>query len=796
MKRRDFIQSLATSATGLAFLQAAHATTLDPRTSAAGAAAATIEGHTLVSEFSLRGTQWKVYEDLRARDGAITFVSASGQKRVMPKSAEAQFPGDEPQHLGLSMDEIGLSGPDLLADKLLAGGDDPNPEMVRLAAPPQGSPPPPRPAPVAGQPAPPPQQQARPRWDAFVGTKECFDTMPVFPSGTTRTYHPNQYFPEIAGEAVSKRFDGLIGGWMPAVRKVMPVSPTAYIEVVVFGDVEAHDQFIVQTWHRTSRIENGKVVKVVYGYSYPSFPPARVEPKPEDFYRALLVFADYWDQHLHDFAATSLPDESLLDMAKHAFAKELVVRPGGYYPKYGAVDRDYYGSEYDGFQDIFTSALYTNLEWGRFAQAKAILDNYYTDFVDSRGMINMRGPETSQFGLTLSLLARYFNYTHDAALIAKHRSKIAATAKLLSDMHEESLKLPSSDVGYGLIHGWSESDACLAGNPSMWWLPYFSNNAFAARGLQDIGRAWTEVARVAPSPDADHQAHDWLQRAKVLRESTAAAMEKDMWKNENPPYIGTFPGTKIKFRESLGTERPSPQQWAHRPYAELLQADILPEHLANAVIDCMRANGATTIGVVANVGAARPGARAILGFISYGYAQMLLRLDRVEEYLLFLQAHRFHDHTRGSWTAGEVSGINGGTAIFCIPAQQTIPLLVRWMLVLEDSDDDRLYFAKGVPRDWIASGKPVRIEQAPTRWGRVSLNLAARPATKSVVATVELARPGAPKEIQVKLRVPKQTPLQSVTVNGHPAKIQGKNNDTVVIATGSQKHFEVIGQLA
>ena len=135
---------------------------------------------------------------------------------------------------------------------------------------------------------------------------------------------------------------------------------------------------------------------------------------------------------------------------------------------------------------------------------------------------------------------------------------------------------------------------------------------------------------------------------------------------------------------------------------------MLPASLANIVIDCMRANGATTIGIVANVGRARPGARAILGFISYGYAQMLLRLDRIEEYLLFLYAHRYHDHTRGSWTAGEVSGITGGTALFCVPAQQTIPLLVRWMLVLEDSDEERLYFGKGVPRDWVASGKPIR----------------------------------------------------------------------------------------
>ncbi len=112
----------------------------------------------------------------------------------------------------------------------------------------------------------------------------------------------------------------------------------------------------------------------------------------------------------------------------------------------------------------------------------------------------------------------------------------------------------------------------------------------------------------------------------------------------------------------METEHPSPQQWSHRAYAELVHADVLPPDLANLVIDCMRAYGTTTIGVVANVGRPNPNGRAILGFISYGYAQMLLRLDRIEEYLLFLYAHRFHDHTRGSWTAGEVAGITGGTA--------------------------------------------------------------------------------------------------------------------------------------
>jgi hypothetical protein len=270
-----------------------------------------------------------------------------------------------------------------------------------------------------------------------------------------------------------------------------------------------------------------------------------------------------------------------------------------------------------------------------------------------------------------------------------------------------------------------------------------------------------------------------------------------------------MPGTKLPFRDAMAAERPGPQNWPHRLYAELLQPDVLPLDLANQTVDTLRTYGGTTLGVVANVGPARAGARSILGFISYGYAQMLLRLDRIEEYLLFLYSHRYHAHTRGSWTAGEVSGIKGGTALFCIPAQQTIPLLTRWMLVLEDSDEERLYFGKALPRRWVASGKPVKIERAPTRWGRVDFEVMSTPGSNSssggaagasaapaVTARVTLASPGSPKEIHVKLRVPKNTPVRDVTVNGRPATLGGTHDDTVIIQTGTEQRFEIIGRQA
>lgn len=790
MRRRNFIQTLAATTAGIPYLPnvlAPSANSLSSVPSVMPAAnepgsEADVEGHTFLCEFQLSGENWKVYEDLRSRDGAITFLSSGKTKRVLPKFAEAVFPEANPPYLGLNLDEIGLSGADLLADKLLQGGDDPDPEMVKSAAPPQSSS---------------TKEQDggfRLPWNTFVGTKECFDTMPVFRTGSTRTYHPEQYFPELTRELAAKRFEGLIGGWMPAVRKVMPLPDGAHLEVVVFGDVEARDKFIVQTWHRTARIENGKITKAVYGYSYPAFPPRRQDPKPEEFYRALLVFAGYWDLQLRDAVPAALPDDTYVDMSKHAFARELMVRPGGIYPKYGAVDRDYYGSEYDGFQDIFTSAVYTNLEWGRFEPARLIIDNYFTDFVEASGMINMRGPEVAQFGMTLSLFARYFNYTRDAALVLRHRAKIEATAALLVELHEESLRLPKDDPGYGLIHGWSESDSCLAPKPMTWWLPYFANSAFAARGLKDISRIWQKVLPAASGTSAGQASAAWLNRSKILEDAVVASFQKNIRRGMTPPYIGPFPGTTLTFRDSLAKERPSPQQWPHRPYAELLQADILPPDLANIVIDCMRAYGATTLGVVANVGRAHPGYRAILGFISYGYAQMLLRLDRIEEFLLFLHSHRYHDHTRGSWTAGEVSDINGGSALFCMPAQQTIPLLVRWMLVLEDSDADILYFARGIPRAWMASGKPIRIEQAPTRWGRVSLDLRVNPSAKSITGSISLAEHGKPEQIQVKLRLPLQNALRQVTVNGQPAKLGGSRNNMVIIFTGKDKHFDLKAQ--
>ncbi|MBJ6122291.1 hypothetical protein [Sphingomonas mollis] len=762
MDRRQFLAggTIAAAATPLAARTAA--LPLNPLS-------ADVAALPVVARFTTDDGAWEVREDLTTRDGMLALVRG-GEAVLLPKRTEAAHATATPVWLGLDLKAIALADADLLADRLLAGGGDPDPEQVCAAAPPSGSR------------FDPDKLGARLPWTTFVGTRQAGDTMPVFPNGRTRGYRPEHAFAALSGDEGAKtRFEGMLGGWLPAVHKVIPISATAWYDLIVFADVDANDPLLVQTWHRTMRVERGRVTEVHYGHSYAAFPPRRPHPTAEAFYRALLRFAQVWHAELADLAPVALPDPVYPDMVAHAFAREIVVRPGGTYPKYGVVDRDYVGPEYDGFQDIFTSSLYANLEWGRFAQAKAVLDEYFDDFVGDDGMVDMRGPEVPQFGLTLSLIARYLRYTGDIATIARIKDKVVATARILAELHDQALALPASDRGHGLLHGWSESDACLHPDPSLWWKPYWNNSAWAVRGWRDIARVW-------PGLGSRAEADDWTRRANRLEGHLVRRIRQEVRRDLKPPYLGPLPGAEGTFRQALATGKPSEQGWSHRVYAELLQADVLPADLAGLIADCVRGHGGTCIGVTANFAPANDTHRDQLGFISYGHARALLRLGRIEEYLLFLHSHRFHSHLPGSWVAGEVSGIDGDLPLFCMPAQLTIPLLVRWMLAIEDDDADRLDLGLGLPRAWFASGKEIALKQVPTRWGRVDYATRFDTAARQATATVSFGAQG-PASARVRFRLPVR--LLSATVNGRPVRLTG---DTITIDARTGGRFEIIAR--
>jgi hypothetical protein len=105
--------------------------------------------------------------------------------------------------------------------------------------------------------------------------------------------------------------------------------------------------------------------------------------------------------------------------------------------------------------------------------------------------------------------------------------------------------------------------------------------------------------------------------------------------------------------------------------------------------------------------------------------------------------------------------------------------------------ESRVYLGRGIPRSWIGTGKEISIKRAPTRWGGITLTLVANPDEKVVHAAVELSKAGAPAEFQLTFRVPASSQLQTVTVNGRRAELPSPRNESVLVKTESEKHFEV-----
>ena len=115
----------------------------------------------------------------------------------------------------------------------------------------------------------------------------------------------------------------------------------------------------------------------------------------------------------------------------------------------------------------------------------------------------------------------------------------------------------------------------------------------------------------------------------------------------------------------------------------------------------------------------------LAGFLSYGHGYGLLQHDLVREYLLELYALSAHQYTRGSWTAPETRRIDPEqwAAPYCVPAQLSVPLLLRWLLVWEDPADEVLWLCRAAPRDWFADGRVVAAERVPSRWGTLAFRV-------------------------------------------------------------------------
>lgn len=685
-----------------------------------------------------------VFEDFTQKTGHILMVQPGAARVDLPKSLESAFAGPSTLYHGHTLNEVVNSETDLLGGEVLSRPGDPGYDDIARAIPPI----------------------SKMRTHSFVGTHENMDKVGFTYGGATSHFDPVVYVPAIEKiRTEGKVWNGLVGDWLPALRYVYPEDSGAWTELVAYAPfrVENGNKWIQQVWYRVARIENDRLAWVRYFDSYHPFPP-RLEYPPEPFYTELLQMREGWDKYLAPGMRIQIPDKRVENMARHSLVRDLITRIG-VQPKYGVFDKNYGGSEHDGFPDTFNVDTAAMLEWGLLDLAGGYIDNYFGKFVRDDGSILYRGPETGQYGRMLTVVAQYVNYGGDPKLVLKNRSRIDGVTRLLLAMREKALKLAPGDPAYGMISGWSEADACLDPEPERYSQPYFSNSTEAIRGFRDIGAVWERLGRESGSVELSAWGKKLSSEAARFEKDLQTSISRSILKDASPVCLPAIAGVKEPFDVASKRDRLDPQYRSYRPYMEMLFSGNLTREQVEMVVKYRAAHRDTILGIPTAYGY---DTHEIAGFLTYGHGYGLLQHDMIREFLMTLYSTMAHQYTRGVWTAPETRNLDSprGEAPYCTPAQLVVPLFARWMLVFEDPQAPVVWLAKGAPREWMDDGQRMNVDGAPTRWGRIGFTITSHMVNGEVRADVRLPVTPFAASVKLRLRAPEGKRLQAVAVNG------------------------------
>ncbi len=117
--------------------------------------------------------------------------------------------------------------------------------------------------------------------------------------------------------------------------------------------------------------------------------------------------------------------------------------------------------------------------------------------------------------------------------------------------------------------------------------------------------------------------------------------------------------------------------------------------------------------------------------------------------------------------------------------------LYRNMLIHE-RDDNSLVLGLAAPRAWLADGKKVEVEKAPTYYGPLSMTISSQAASGRITSVIQMAQRSRPAQMLVRLRHPQGKRLTAVTVNGQAWKDFDPAKEWVRIPTPDQARYEIV----
>jgi len=560
------------------------------------------------------------------------------------------------------------------------------------------------------------------------------------------------------GLTPTKAKRGLLGGHLPGIH-------------YAFWDAAARDGWEEIAFALGGQPETVYVALIHQGvWRCFTLSPLRELDSPGPFFEALATFCGQWERQLSQAVQIDLPEPRLRDASLAAVARALTTRVGDR-PKYGL--GTYAADIHDAFPPTTLWTANACLEWGLLDEARRTLTYYLEHFVKDDGAFDYYGPAVSEYGQVLDVIARYVRYTGEIDWLRAHAAKVQAIAAHLLSLRLDSLKQPGNAITRGLLYGSPEADTHKETEY------YLSGSAWAWRGLLELARVLRDHAVGAPfTPPGELARECDALREDILRAARASLVPGD------PPFLPPYPGAATPFPSMTADTLASYTNYRYWP--ELLSAEALDADLADAVLEYRRRRGGELMATT----------RFADGLDDWPFAHQargVLAADRVDQYLLGLYGHLAAHQMPGTFCAYEGVHIRGTDhrtymADYCVPAQLTVPLLVRWMLVYEERDSDTLWLCKAVPRRWFAPGRHFRVRNAPTRWGPVSFRVSA---SDSGVEVEVVPPPRAPEQLLVRVRRPGHRVPKGAQLNGHALAFDSATETVTIPHPAGSPHLRV-----
>ena len=118
--------------------------------------------------------------------------------------------------------------------------------------------------------------------------------------------------------------------------------------------------------------------------------------------------------------------------------------------------------------------------------------------------------------------------------------------------------------------------------------------------------------------------------------------------------------------------------------------------------------------------------------------------------------------------------------------------LYRNMLLNELIGEGTLFIGQAVPRAWLADGKRIAVENAPTYFGPVTLHIESTVAKDGITANIAFNSNRRPRTLLVRLRHPEKKTPRSVRVNGAKWRNFDKAKEWVCIPNPSEAQYTVV----